>query len=313
VMRARGERGSTVVFFVVFLAALVGMLAFVLDVGAWFRAQRNLQGAADAATLAAAQDLPNTAAATTTATTYAGNNITGLNSWTPTFPNSNTIDINLSKPMTGVFTGVLGITSITVHAHARATVGVPTQLKFVAPLAVKSTAACTTAALSCFGQTTSLNFADSNLSASRFGLITLDCEGDTPNSCSGNGTGASTLSSWITNGYPGTLDVNKWYGSVTGQKIGPVRSALDTAATLGTTLLFPVFDAVDTTYMSFHVIGWAAFVIDPGGVISWKNDVPGCTPNCKLIRGHFVEFIAHDVSSSTTATNYGVRTIGLIQ
>ena len=38
--RRRSERGQTLVFFVVILVALVGMTAFVLDVGSWFRADR---------------------------------------------------------------------------------------------------------------------------------------------------------------------------------------------------------------------------------------------------------------------------------
>ena len=56
--RLRSERGQAAVLSVVFIAALLGAMAMVLDVGSWFREQRATQSAADAAALAAAQALP---------------------------------------------------------------------------------------------------------------------------------------------------------------------------------------------------------------------------------------------------------------
>ena len=48
------------------MAVLLGMAAAVLDVGAWFRADRATQAAADAAALAAAHALPQDPAAAST-------------------------------------------------------------------------------------------------------------------------------------------------------------------------------------------------------------------------------------------------------
>ena len=56
--RLRSERGQATVLTVIFLVALLGVVALVLDVGSWFREQRDTQSAADAAALAAAQALP---------------------------------------------------------------------------------------------------------------------------------------------------------------------------------------------------------------------------------------------------------------
>ena len=311
--RVRDDRGSALAFVVVFIVVLLGVAALVIDWGSWFTEQRHLQAAADAATLAAAQDLPNTSLASTDATTYAANNVSGLTTWAPTFPNSNTIDVQLSKDAPGFFSKFLGINKMTVHAHARAIVGAPASMKFVAPVAVKSTSACLATSTSCFGVTKQLNLADSNLSASKFGLITLSCQGTTSTQCSSSGTGASDLQNWITNGYSNYLNVNKWYAAVPGEKIGPLRDSLAAAGTARKTLLFPVYDSVDAVYGAFHVIGWAAFVIDTNGVLSWKNDVPGCTPNCKLLSGHFTTYIAHGVDIDPSVTNFGVRVIGLNQ
>src|SRR5581483_5221524 len=55
----RDERGQSVVMAVVFMAALLGMSAAVLDLGSWFRADRRVQATADAAALAGAQALPS--------------------------------------------------------------------------------------------------------------------------------------------------------------------------------------------------------------------------------------------------------------
>ena len=69
--RLRSEAGQAAVLSVVFMAALLGAVALVLDVGSWFRAQRATQSAADAAALAGAQELPeSTGLASAIATQY---------------------------------------------------------------------------------------------------------------------------------------------------------------------------------------------------------------------------------------------------
>ena len=69
----RNERGQALVLTVVVLTVLLGMSAFVLDVGSWFRAQRATQSTADAAALAAAQELPeSTGRASAVAAVYVG-------------------------------------------------------------------------------------------------------------------------------------------------------------------------------------------------------------------------------------------------
>jgi hypothetical protein len=311
--RLRDERGSVLAFTVIFIVVLLGVAALVIDVGSWFTEQRRLQSAADAATLAAAQDLPDTTAASNDATTYAAANVSGLNPWTPTFPSSSTISISFSKDAPGFFSKFLGINAMTVHAHAKATVGVPAGLKYVAPIAVKDTASCLFADTSCFGATKQLNFDESNLTSSKFGLVRLDCAGDTATFCNSSSTGSSQLIDWINNGFGDVLQAHKWYAGVTGQKIGPLSAALSNAGNVGKTLLFPVFDRADPTAGAFHVIGFAAYVIDRGGVLNWKNDTPGCRPSCKLLSGHFVTYIAHGVDTDPTGTNFGVRVIGLTE
>ena len=81
--RLRSERGQAAVLSVVFLAALLGAVAMVLDVGSWFREQRATQSAADAAALAGAQALPeSTGTSSALATQYLAKNGGGAGEFT---------------------------------------------------------------------------------------------------------------------------------------------------------------------------------------------------------------------------------------
>jgi hypothetical protein len=313
-VRLRDESGQSIVFVVLGLTVIVGLCALVLDVGSWYREQRHVQLAADAAALAAAQDLPNTGTASATAASYASNNASGLNTWAPTYPSASPcvvgscIDVRLSKPVPGYFSRLFDVDSVTVHAHAQARIGVPASLKSVAPIAIKSSAVCLTGSTGCFGVTKRVKFNESSLSSSTFGLVSLKCQGATATSCSDSAS-AAELATWIATGYPDFLDVNKWYSATRGEKIGPVRDNL--IAAYGRVLLIPVYDTADNTALSFHVVGWAAFVIS--NVVEWKKDNPSCQPDCKVIEGHFVEYIAHGVISSSGGTGFGVRVVALVQ
>ena len=64
------DSGQVIVFTVVALIAFAAMAAFVVDVGYAYFTQRSLQASADAAALAGAQQLPDSSAATSTATQF---------------------------------------------------------------------------------------------------------------------------------------------------------------------------------------------------------------------------------------------------
>ena len=72
--RLRSDSGQALVVMVVFMLCLLGGVALTLDVGSWYREHRQAQTTADAAALAAAQFLPNTVTAKSTAQTYADKN-----------------------------------------------------------------------------------------------------------------------------------------------------------------------------------------------------------------------------------------------
>jgi len=71
-------------------------------------------------------------------------------------------------------------------------------------------------------------------------------------------------------------------------------------------LLFPVYDTA--TVPGYHVIGWAAFVIDNIGKWAGKEHV---------LTGHFVTFLATDLAAGNPITDpsldFGVHVITLTQ
>jgi Flp pilus assembly protein TadG len=315
--RLRCDAGQAVVFVVLVLAVLVGMAALVVDGGSWYQADRQAQTAADAAALAGAQDLPRRADAEDSADEYWSRNRDNSTSEdTLSFPDPTEpeyqITVKVTRKTDGFFAKVFDIDSITVRADAQAQVTAPLEMKNVAPIAVKDTAACLVTELSCFNQPVTLNFKESDIASGLIGLINLACHSDSSSGCGSGGTGGSDLTNWIASGYSGALPSNQWYGTKTGE-VDKVQKALEDAAEAEKVLLFPVWDEADAANRSFHVIGWAAFEID--SVIEWKNDNPSCSPNCKVLQGHFETFLATDLAAGGTISDpnidFGVHVITL--
>lgn len=304
--RMRGESGQAIVMVVMAMFALTLMAALVIDGGSWFRTQRQVQTAADAAALAGAQDIPNQGSAQTTAVNYAQQNFAGMAAPTVTFPSAGEIDVVAQKPVSGIFMPALNATA---RAHARAQVSVPLMMKNVAPVAVKNTVACAVTNPGCYGQTVTLSFDESQVASSTIGLINLSCHSTASTACgSSSGIGGSQLKDWIDNGYSDALPANQWYGVKTGETVGPVKQGFTDR--IGTPLFFPVFDQTANSGSNyfFHIIGWAAFVIDPNGIV-WG-------PQGRTLTGHFTTYTATDLAAGdpiSGATDFGVHVITLTQ
>jgi Putative Flp pilus-assembly TadE/G-like len=299
--RSRRESGQVIVFIAFILIALVGMAALVIDVGSWYQADRRLQTAADAAALAGVQELPlDPSDAQTIAEQYAQTNYAGIPTPTVTFPNEYTIDVVANAETPGIFAPVLdsAFDVVTVHAEAQATVQAPLEMKDVAPIAVYKDMACIVSDPSCFGQPVTLTFdedAEFDPTKSKFGLLDLDRDGS---------AGAGDMKDWLENGYSDHLPVNTDYPPANGEKNG-IKQELEDAADDDRVLLFPVFDTASAS-TGYHVIGWAAFVIDE--VVKWNG-------HDHEITGHFVTFIATDLAGGGTNPDpdldFGVHVITL--
>jgi Flp pilus assembly protein TadG len=300
-MKLRDDNGQTIVFTTLALIGVLGMTALVLDVGSWFRAQRDAQATADAAALAGAQFLPDGPSAASGALVQAGKNgggVAGANiTITSTYSPSDTISVQASRPATSFFAKVLAVADFTVHANAKASAELPAQAQYVAPMVVsKDHPLLAGQGCPCFGQDTDLDFGAMGAPGA-FGMLNLD---------GGNGTvGTSTEADWILRGNDKMLPLGD-YRSDPGAKFSSsqIKGALDDR--IGTVLLFPVFSKLSGSGQNaeYTIIGWVGFYLT-------GYDIHG---NSATLHGHFTSYIAHGIQaqSGNAEPDFGVRTISLV-
>ena len=306
----KNERGQTVVLMALGLVVLLGMAAFVLDGGNWFHSQRRLQGTADAAALAGAQQLPNDpAGAKSMVLSYANQNGGDVAPTdivvTSTFLPNDTVSVKAARTDPGFFSGVLGITSANIDARAKVRVGPPAKTRYVAPMVVSCDHPliknCDGNGSPKFNQTTTMDF-DKMGAPGAFGMLNLD---------GGNGTpGSKEESDWILKGFDKYLPLGL-YNSDPGAKFSSsnIRGAL--TARIGTVLLFPVFKTLigQGQNAQYDIIGWIGFKLT-------SFTVDG---NNASLTGSFTEFIAQGIlsssggSSDTPSPAFGVKSIQLIE
>lgn len=309
--RLHKEDGQVLVLAAVAMVALLGMSAFVIDVGSWFRQQRATQSVVDAAALAGAQSLPtDPAGALTVAKDYgAKNGGTGVLSdaniqISSTYGANDTIKVTKSQPAGSFFGKIFGVDVVNVHATATAMVGVPSQAEYVAPIAVNilhpdlhGQPQCP-----CYGpgNQTTLPLGKTGAPGS-FDLLNLDVNQQ-------NGTvGASTMASWIQNGFDKYLPLGGYY-SDPGAKYNSSNVGAALQARIGTELLFPVYDTLTGTgsNASYHVIAWVGFHLLPGSTFD------GSTGS---LVGYFTRVIWAGIDPSggnSGGVDLGVRSVALV-
>lgn len=116
--RATDERGVVLVMVAILMVVILGAAALAVDLGSFYKAQRQAQSAADAAALAAAQVLPSATAASTTGTSYVTQNYPGATATVSvnTTVNQATVTVNANTP--SFFGKALGLTKEKVTARA---------------------------------------------------------------------------------------------------------------------------------------------------------------------------------------------------
>ncbi len=313
----RADRGQTIGFVAISLTALVGMTAFVLDVGAWFRADRQLQTVADAAALAGAQYLPyNPAEAVKKAKDYAAKN-GGPTAETLVIEKdlvaNDTIRVVYSDTSPGFLSRVLGFTTVTVRAKAKARASTPAGALWVAPIVVneKHPLLHCTSPGKCdpeFDVATTLTLENLKpgggpTAAGAFGLLNL-IKGDD------SGTiGSTDIAGWLTNGYDKSMDPGIYY-SVPSAKFNSseFQAALAEKIKTGDELLFPIFRKIVKTGSNaeYTITGWVGFVIT--GVIGSGDNIS--------ITGHFTRLVWDGIpasGSSDSTPDYGTHVVSLTE
>jgi Flp pilus assembly protein TadG len=296
----RYQRGQAMVLSLVFMTVLLGMAAAVIDVGAWYRAHRQVQATADASALAGAADLPeSTAEASGLALDYAGRNGGGVTGSDVTFSSTtvanDTIEVTARKPVPGLFASLFGLGSVTARAHAKALSGVPGQAKWAGPFAVDvmhEKLQCKP--LPCFDDPTVLEL--DKVGPGAFHIINIDS--------TRGGISPQILGDWVNTGLDAYMP-RKWYYSDPGSKFnsGNVRTALDNRNE--TELLFPVYRNVrnEGAGFDYEVIGWVGWHLT-GYSIGGKG---------KLF-GWFTRVIWDGIQSEDAGDDdFGVRSVSLIE
>jgi len=310
--RLRSDRGQAAVLTVVFLAALLGAVALVLDVGSWFREQRDTQAAADASALAAAQELPySTALADTRAADYLSKNRGGdaAVSYSSKWATDDTVTVVVERKAPGVFSKLFGIDSVDVDARATARASGLEAARWVAPIVVNikhEQLNCGRDAddkpVPCFGEPAVLTLdhlhkPGSGDAAGAFSLINLD--GDDTGS-----VGGAELGDWIEKGFDQYMKLGD-YTSVPSAKFNDshIKDALE--ARMKDTLLFPIYETITGSGSTaiYTIVGWVGFK-----VTSYK-----ASGSDGEVKGSFTRVIWEGIQSSTGSNlNYGARSIALV-
>ena len=303
-MTVRRENGQATALTVVFLVALLGMAALVLDLGAWYRADRDTQSTVDAAALAGAQALPDsTDNASSLASTYASKNGGGLDSvsFASSFAPNDTITVKVKRTVLGFFTRLFGFASADVGSKATARVATMTQAKYVAPIAVNQLHPMLhNAGCPCYGPANATTLPLGKTGApGAFDLLNLDQ--------SRGGTSPQILADWMLHGYDAYLPLGNYY-SDPGAKFNSSAMQAALQARIGSVLLFPVYDTLtgNGANAQYHVIGWAGFYLT-------GFQARGSSGS---ITGYFTETLwtgLQPTSGQPPTPDFGARSIQLIE
>lgn len=232
------QRGAAALFAAISMVALIGMSAFVLDMGMHYTEASKLQAALDSAALAAAKELPakNTGAIEWDLACYRAISYASKNNCQIKQENIKPIyeDEDPSKPIIGIqvsksinvdytFARVLGFYSKTIERSASAGLAPAGAIRGAVPLSITSASLAmaiesgmvTGITIKCSSDTSQIGF-DFDQISGWFGALRFE------------GNGASTYSSLLALGYSGTLKIGQILEVEKGNMSGPTLDGFTT-------------------------------------------------------------------------------------
>jgi hypothetical protein len=239
------------------LVSMIGMTAFVVDVGSWFRADRHMQAVADAAALAGAQALPhNPSKAIDLAEDYAAKN-GGPDAEQMVIvkdrKKNDTLRVRYSQDAPGFFARLFGVDTVRVGANASARATEMGAAKWVAPIVVNEKHPMLQCKPKpCFDTPTILdyyNLKSGSDGAGSFGFVDL----------AGNSSGTSDLKEQIAKGWDQMMPLGQ-YSARTGNPFSAIDT--DLQSRIDTEMLFPIYRSLKTsgTKAEYEIVGWVGFV-----------------------------------------------------
>ncbi|ABO50630.1 hypothetical protein Dred_2113 [Desulforamulus reducens MI-1] len=303
------DRGLAVVLVSLAMTVLIGAAALVTDVGLVTLVKNRLSNAADAASLAGAQELPdNPNTALSIAHAYALSN--GLSEeqidihlvTDPTDTYYDGVKVDTHQTVDYIMAKALGFTSANVQATATAKVLPITSASGAVPLFIPDTQPLI------FGQHYDLRSKDADFGPGNFGALDF-------------GSGSKTFEETLAEGFQGEIKVNYQINTLTGviknKTMWGIQSRINQCTHNCTpdnfqpdcprVLIMPVvhYDSLNGT-KPVTIVGFAAFLVD-----AIKTDGSG-TNNPILISGTFIKTLTEG-AGSLTQTDYGLRTAKLVE
>jgi hypothetical protein len=284
--KKKKEKGSIAVLVAASLTVLLGLSAFVTDLGILYVHKTRLQSALDAAVLAGAQDLlQGTTLAQQTAVQYAATN--GVPEITVSFSaNNKKITASAQETVPTFFAKIMGIDENTVSASAAAVNVPPNGMKNLVPFGFLEQ---------------DMNYETLyNLKVGSNSSDVLDQSGwfgpldfTVPDYLTYLGGGANTYSYFIKHGYPEPIRLGQTVHVEHGNISGPTKSAIEERLLNpdNAYVYIPIVNIIENNGVSIInvvVVGFAAFHIE--GVTRNGND--------SYVRGHFVEMLVLDGQES---------------
>ena len=310
----RWERGQMLALTAVFLVAMIGFLALVIDVGNIYAQRRFMQNAADAGALAGIRALSlgkDTATIRSKIQEYAVQR-NGAGSYAASIL-TRTVTVTVNKTFPTYFAGLVGVPAASVQAVAQAGYSFPGSWKSgLAPVGVAKEVVTTEHDIIIW---------DDKQEASDSAIYKV-AEGER---CWFNFHGGEVsnteLNDWIQNGYPGRITVGTqgtWINGTPGTKTSALQTMYDFK--LNKIIFIPIDDrtcvrgvdcpwnpANESQYVqypgngenNYHVIGFGALLVTE---VVTRGDP-------KYIRGRFQRYVAAQEAGGTFDS--GTRVIGL--
>jgi len=295
--KTAGESGQTLVIVAVLLLGLLAISALVLDGGNIYLQRRRMQNAADAGALAGVRALAvgeGYSVAYSTAMEYCSQRNGADRCAISAGADSLIVRACEDAPMT--FARVLRLYEVEVCAQAAARFGPTESTQNVAPIAIQEFPFSFGPSYSIWDDDKDEDPVSSHaISGSYRGWLTLNCV--YPESC--GVAGASDLSAWMRDGYPGTTRINTWIRGDSGTKASVIAEAY-----VGQVLILPVYDQISDLYSGkayYRILTFAAFEVS-----SVKK-----TGTPKGITGRFLQYVVP--GPPTGEHDDGVRSIALTQ
>lgn len=257
------ERGQMAVFATLFVVVLVAITAVLIDGGRWLLENRNAQGVADAAAMAAVRDLAGGGSPSATAAQYVGLNGADGMTLDGVSVSGDEVRADVSRDSAGFLSGAVGIDEVHITATATARAMQVSAIGGALPFAFMEG-----------GFSVDANEAikvEKNLGPGNRGIVDLQMQPG----C-GLGSGGNDVRDAITGGACES-PIGTTISTETGNTWGPVKQGLDARIGSNTQSFDDVFtwDPTTNRYVVADPesprLGIVPIVTDPGGGTTWPN------------------------------------------